>query len=125
MTITHLQLVSIPVSDQDRAKQFYVNTLGFELRADNPMGPNQRWVEVGPRGAITGATLVTWFPTMLPGSVKGLVLECDDIESTYSDLQERGVRFQGPIERQFWGTFATFDDLDGNGWVLMERSRES
>jgi len=123
MTITHLRLVSVPVADQDRAKQFFVDTLGFELLAENPMGPDQRWVQVGPKGATTSVTLVTWFPTMPPGSVKGIVIGCDDIQSTYDELSSRGVQFSGPIERQPWGTFATFDDPDGNGWVLMEQPR--
>ena len=123
MTITHLQVVSVPVADQDRARAFFVDTLGFELLADNPMGPDQRWVQVGPKGAATSVTLVTWFPTMPAGSVKGLVIGCDDIQSTYDELSSRGVQFSGPIERQSWGTFATFDDPDGNGWVLMERQR--
>jgi catechol 2,3-dioxygenase-like lactoylglutathione lyase family enzyme len=121
MSITHLAIVSIPVSDQDRAKSFYVDTLGFDLISDNPMGPDQRWVQVGPKGAQTSLTLVTWFPTMPPGSVKGLVLECEDVRSTYDELSSRGVTFSSPIEEQFWGTFTTFDDPDGNGWVLQQR----
>ena len=120
MTITHLQVVSVPVSDQDRARAFYVETLGFELLADNPMGPDQRWVQVAPPGGTTSLTLVTWFPTMPPGSLKGLVLECDDIQATYDDLSRRGLTFSSPIQKEVWGIYATFDDVDGNGWVLME-----
>ena len=117
---TQLQVVSIPVSDQERAKWFYTQTLGFDLRADNPMGPDARWIEVAPPGGQTALTLVNWFATMPAGSTKGLVLGCADLEGTYTALQERGVRFHGPIEEQFWGRFATFDDPDGNGWVLMQ-----
>ena len=51
-------IVSVPVSDQDRAKQFYVETLGFELVRDNPMGADQRWIEVKPPRAQTSLTLV-------------------------------------------------------------------
>ena len=61
MTISHISLLSLPVSDQDRAAAFYVGTLGFELVADNRMGPAQRWVQVAPKGATTSITLVTWF----------------------------------------------------------------
>ncbi len=120
MSITHLQVVSVPDVDQDRAKRFYVDTLGFELRADNPMGPDQRWVQVGLAGAQTSLTLVTWFKTMPAGSLKELVLECNDIQATYEELSERGVPFQGAIQRESWGAYATFDDPDGNGCVLME-----
>ena len=117
---THLQVVSVPVSDQDRAKAFYVDTLGFELRRDNPMGPGQRWVEVAPPGAATSLTLVTWFPTMPPGSLKGLVLATDDVDRAVAELQERGVRFVDPLTDSPWGRWATFDDPDGNGWVLQQ-----
>lgn len=120
MALSHIHLISIPVTDQDRAKAFYVDVLGFEVRGDNPMGPDQRWVEVAPPGATTGLTLVTWFPTMTPGSLKGMVLNCSDIQATYDDLAARGVSFDGPIQRESWGSFSSFDDPDGNGWVLME-----
>ena len=116
----YLQIVSVPVTDQERSKTFYVDTLGFELRRDNPMGPDQRWIEVAPKGGQTSVTLVTWFETMPPGCVKGLVLATDDIQSTYDELAARGVKFAGPIQREFWGTFAEFDDPDGNGWVVMQ-----
>ncbi|KAE8765771.1 VOC family protein [Georgenia thermotolerans] len=118
--ITHLQVVSVPVSDQDRAKAFYVDTLGFELRRDNPMGPGQRWVEVAPPGAATSLTLVTWFPTMPPGSLKGLVLATDDVDRAVAELHERGVEFLDPLTDAPWGRWATFDDPDGNGWVLQQ-----
>jgi catechol 2,3-dioxygenase-like lactoylglutathione lyase family enzyme len=119
VAVTHIQLVSVPVSDQARAKTFYTETLGFELVADNPFG-DQRWIQVAPRGAETGVTLVTWFETMPPGSTKGLVLETDDVDASYQELGARGVRFNGPVEEQFWGRFATFEDPDGNGWVLQQ-----
>jgi len=119
VTVKRIQLVSVPVSDQERAKAFYTETLGFELVADNPFG-DQRWIQVAPKGAETGVTLVTWFETMPPGSTKGLVLETDDVDASYQELSARGVRFNSPVEEQFWGRFATFDDPDGNGWVLQQ-----
>jgi catechol 2,3-dioxygenase-like lactoylglutathione lyase family enzyme len=124
MTLRQIAVVSVPVSDQDRAKAFYVDTLGFELQADNPFGDGQRWVQVGPTGASTSLTLVTWFETMPPGSLKGLVLETDDVHGDYQALSARGVRFTGPVEEQFWGSFATFEDVDGNGWVLQQRPKQ-
>ena len=59
MTITAVQLFSLPVTDQDRARDFYVGTLGFEFVADTAMGPGQRWVQVRAPGAQTSVTLVT------------------------------------------------------------------
>ena len=122
MAITHLQLISLPVADQDRSRDFYVDVLGFDLVRDNPMGPDQRWVQVAPKGAKTSITLVTWFPTMPPGSVKGTVLETDDLDGDVAALTANGVRIEGGIQEQPWGRFATFDDPDGNGIVLQETS---
>jgi catechol 2,3-dioxygenase-like lactoylglutathione lyase family enzyme len=119
MTISKVQLFSIPVSDQDRAKAFYVDTLGFDLVSDAPMGPDMRWVMVSPPGAQTAITLVTWFPSMPAGSLKGLVLETDDLEADVAALRERGVDIPGGIEDQPWGRFVTFEDPDGNGIVLQ------
>ena len=120
MTVTHVQVLSVPVSDQDRARDFYVDTLGFDLIADYPMGPGGRWVQVAPKGAATTLTLVTWFPTMPPGSLKGLVLETDDLDGDVTSLRERGVAFaDGGIQLAPWGRYATFDDPDGNGIALQ------
>jgi catechol 2,3-dioxygenase-like lactoylglutathione lyase family enzyme len=122
MAITHLQLISLPVADQDRSRDFYVGVLGFDLVRDNPMGPDQRWVQVAPKGAQTSITLVTWFPTMPPGSSKGTVLETDDLDGDVAALTASGVHIEGGIQEQPWGRFATFDDPDGNGIVLQETS---
>ncbi|WP_435207557.1 glyoxalase superfamily protein [Micromonospora sp. bgisy143] len=121
MSVTHVQLLSVPVADQDRARDFYVDVLGFDLVWDNPMGPDGgRWVQVAPPGAATALTLVTWFPTMPPGSLKGLVLETDDLDADVARLWERGVDFaDGGIRSAPWGRYATFDDPDGNGIVLQ------
>ncbi|MDA8183276.1 MAG: VOC family protein [Actinomycetota bacterium] len=86
MAITHIQLLSLPVSDQDRARDFYVDVLGFDLVRDDPTGPDARWVQVAPKGAQTSITLVTWFPTMPAGSVKGTVLETDDLDGDVAHL---------------------------------------
>lgn len=117
MTITHVQVLSVPVTDQDRALDFYRDTLGFELVNDSPMGPDQRWVHVAPKGSATGLTLVTWFPTMPAGSLKGLVLQTPDIDGEAERLRAAGVEVTGPEDAP-WGRFATFDDPDGNGIVL-------
>ena len=118
MAITSVQLFSLPVVDQDRAREFYVDKLGFDLISDMQMGPGMRWVQVAPPGAATSITLVTWFPTMPAGSTKGTVLETDDLDGDVERLRASGVRI-GEIESQPWGRFVTFDDPDGNGIVLQ------
>jgi catechol 2,3-dioxygenase-like lactoylglutathione lyase family enzyme len=125
MAITHVQLFSLPVSDQDRSRAFYVDVLGFELVRDNPMGPDARWVQVAPPGAQTAITLVTWFPTMAPGSTKGIVVETDDLDADVAALNAKGVTIEGGIQDQPWGRFVTFDDPDGNGIVLQATSADA
>lgn len=120
MGITGVQLLSLPVRDQDRAKSFYVDVLGFELVADTSMGPGMRWVQVRPSGAATSITLVTWFDSMTPGGTKGTVLETDDLEGDLARLRGLGVEIPGDVEAAPWGRYVTFDDPDGNGLVLQE-----
>jgi catechol 2,3-dioxygenase-like lactoylglutathione lyase family enzyme len=119
MPISQVQLFSVPVSDQDNARDFYVDTLGFELVSDTQMGPDMRWLQVRPRGSVTSITLVTWFATMPAGSLKGTVLESDALEDDIATLRARGVTI-GDIESAPWGRFVTFDDPDGNGIILQE-----
>ncbi|GAA4184600.1 hypothetical protein GCM10022288_05500 [Gryllotalpicola kribbensis] len=118
MSIRHVQVVSIPVSDQDRAKEFYVGVLGFALLADRRFTPEMRWVMVAPPGGQTALTLVTWFPSMPPGSLQGTVLESDDLERDVAALSGKGVEVSPP-QHAPWGRFVTFADPDGNGIVLQ------
>ena len=118
MSLTRIEVLSLPVTDQDRAKDFHVGTLGFDLVADNQMGPAQRWVQVRPKGGQTSITLVTWFATMPPGSLKGLVIETDDLDGDVKALAARGLEV-GDIDTALWGRYVTFDDPDGNGLILQ------
>jgi catechol 2,3-dioxygenase-like lactoylglutathione lyase family enzyme len=120
MTIGHVDVVSVPVKDQDAAKRFFVDTLGFEEVADNPMGPDQRWVQVRPAGGQASLTLVTWFDSMPAGSLSGLVFSVDDAQRAYRELRAKGVEFTMKPETQPWGTQAVFQDPDGNSFVLMQ-----
>jgi catechol 2,3-dioxygenase-like lactoylglutathione lyase family enzyme len=119
--IDQIQIVSVPVDDQERAKDFYVSTLGFEFRADDTWGEGMRWIEVAPQGSATSTTLVTWFEAMPPGSLQGLVVATDDIEEAYRDLVAKGVPFDSPPTEQPGGKQAVFRDPDGNGLVLWGR----
>ncbi len=120
MAVTGVQVLSLSVADQDRARRFYVDILGFDLVSDTEMGPGVRWVQVRPPGARTSITLVTWFPTMPPGSTKGTVLETDDLDGDVARLRSLGVVIEGDAVEAPWGRFVTFDDPDGNGLVLQD-----
>ncbi len=120
MGVTAVQLLSLPVTDQDRARDFYVDVLGFELVNDMPMGPGMRWVQVRPLGALTSITLVTWFESMPAGQTRGTVLETDDLEGDITRLRRLGVDLPDEVESAPWGRFVTFTDPDGNGLVLQE-----
>lgn len=116
-----IALVSIPVSDQDRAKKFYTETLGFTAMVDDPeLSSGMRWVMLRPPGGGAAVTLVTWFPTMPAGSTKGLVYEVDDVDAWLADLTAKGVEVPGGVEEQPWGRFVQITDPDGNGIVIQQ-----
>ena len=120
MTVLGVQLFSVPVSDQGRARDFYVDVLGMELIEDQPMGPGRRWVRVRPAGAETAITLVTWFDSMPAGSLTGLVLETDDVDGELARLGSLGVPVVGGVQAAPWGRYLQVQDPDGNGLILQE-----
>lgn len=123
MAITHISVFSVPVSDQERAKRFYTETLGFDLVSDTEMGA-LRWIQVAPTPAPGKAgqaalTLVNWFESMAAGSLRGLVFETEDVDAEVARLAERGVAFAEGIQEAPWGRYATFEDPDGNGLIVQ------
>ncbi|GIH80721.1 VOC family protein [Planobispora longispora] len=116
MNITQVALVTVPVSDQDVAKDFYAGLLGFTVLEDRSMGP-MRWLQVAPEGAQTGVVLAAHLPGTTPGDVQGLMLTTSDIDTDCARLREAGVAVEGPQDLP-WGRQATFADPDGNGIVL-------
>jgi catechol 2,3-dioxygenase-like lactoylglutathione lyase family enzyme len=121
--ISKIGTVVIPVSDQDRAIEFYVETLGFEKRADVPFGDGYRWVEVAPPETTTTIAIVPPPPGKPTGNVEtGIGLNTDDIDSVHADLKARGVdvddevsRMGDPVPPLFW-----FRDPDGNTLMVVE-----
>jgi catechol 2,3-dioxygenase-like lactoylglutathione lyase family enzyme len=124
MAVTTVELLSVPVSDQDRAKRFYTEILGFAELSDTPLGPDMRWVMLAPPGGGTRIALVTWFDSMPAGSLSGTVLACDDLEATIAELEARGLTFaEDDVQAAPWGRWKTFSDPDGNGWVLQQSTQ--
>ncbi len=121
--ISKVGTVVIPVSDQERAIEFYVDTLGFEKRADVPFGEGYRWVEVGPSGGETTIAIVPPPPGKPTGNVEtGIGLQTGDIDAVHADLKARGVdvddevgRMGDPVPPLFW-----FRDPDGNTLMVVE-----
>jgi catechol 2,3-dioxygenase-like lactoylglutathione lyase family enzyme len=113
--------VSVPVSDLKQAKDFYVDTLGFELQADASWREGMRWVEVAPKGSATSLMLVSWSDSLLPNLYRVVVIATDDIQATYQELVAEGILFDLPPTEQSNGTQAMFRDPDGNALVLWER----
>ncbi|MDF5754520.1 VOC family protein [Spongiactinospora sp. TRM90649] len=114
--ITHARFVSVPVADQDRALDFYTGALGFEVLIDQRMGP-KRWIQVAPKGAQTGFTLIADDPSYAPGSARGILLETSDLDGDCARLTEAGIPVEGPADLP-WGRQATLTDPDGNAFVL-------
>jgi catechol 2,3-dioxygenase-like lactoylglutathione lyase family enzyme len=117
MSIVSFEIVSVPVSDQEGAKNFYRDVLGFELLRDEPMGPGVRWIQLAPPGCSTTIALVTWFDTMQPGGLQGVMLNVTDIDADHATLSARGLPLT-EIREEPWGRYAMFSDPDGNGWIL-------
>ncbi|MFF9409512.1 VOC family protein [Streptomyces anandii] len=135
-----LEVVVIPVADVDRAKDFYEG-LGWRLDADVAKGDDFRVVQVTPPGSPCSVVFGTGLTSAAPGSAEGLHLVVPDIGTARAEVAGRGVdvsevfhdaggvfhragtegRVPGPDpERRSYGSFASFSDPDGNGWVLQE-----
>jgi catechol 2,3-dioxygenase-like lactoylglutathione lyase family enzyme len=124
-SITKVATVLVPVEDQDRALDFYVNTLGFEKRTDVPYGNGERWVEVGPRGGETTVALVRPMQGG-PAPVRGqgntsCTFYTEDIDRDHEHLKSHGVdvdaqvmRMGAPVPPMFF-----FRDQDGNSLLLV------
>jgi predicted enzyme related to lactoylglutathione lyase len=113
-----ISIISIPVTDQSRAKEFYMN-FGFQLLVDAPMGGDQRWVQLTLPAAETTIALTTWFDSMPAGSIRGMVITVDDIEAKIKELNDTGIEVE-PIEKTPWGRFAAVKDPDGNTLSLHQ-----
>lgn len=119
MAITQIKTMTVFVSDQDRAKTFYTDLLGFDVRSDQVLGDN-RWLEVVPPAGGSAIVLHRPFPGTSAGRGQGVILETDDLDAACTALTEAGVAVDGPEDLP-WGRQASFADPDGNGFVLSAR----
>ncbi len=119
MSINSFEIISVPVSDQQRSKAFYRDVLGFELIRESPMGPGMSWIQLAPRGQSVTLALVTWFEQMKPGGLQGVMVNTSDIDAEHAALRSRGLELT-EIKEEPWGRYAMFSDPDGNGWVLRQ-----
>ena len=111
-----LELVLIPVTDVDRAKQFYEEKCGFTLDVDHQPNDEFRVVQLTPPGSACSVTFGIGITDAAPGSYRGTHLVVTDIEAARA---EPGV---DPERRDYW-SYADFSDPDGNTWVLQESNR--
>jgi catechol 2,3-dioxygenase-like lactoylglutathione lyase family enzyme len=119
-----LELVSIPVTDVDRAKAFYVDQVGFHADHDHVVSDTLRFVQLTPPGSACSIVLGTGITQMAPGSQQGVQLVVADVEAVQAHLREHGVETTD-IDDQPWGRFIFFSDPDGNGWSVQElRARD-
>ena len=133
-----LELIAVPVSDVDRAKAFYLDNLGFELIVDHSPNDAFRIVQMVPPGSACAIAFGKGLRNGEPGSVKGLHLVVNDIEVARAELVGRGAPVSGLFHfedgaqadgpdpaRSDYNTFFSFDDPDGNAWLVQEVGRTS
>jgi catechol 2,3-dioxygenase-like lactoylglutathione lyase family enzyme len=113
-----LELIQVPVSDIDRAKEFYVEKVGFIADHDHQVSDELRFVQLTPPGSACSIALTSGAHQMAPGSLDGLQMVVDDAEASRSELAERGVEVSD-VQVFPWGSFVFFKDPDGNGWALQ------
>jgi predicted enzyme related to lactoylglutathione lyase len=120
--IGEINLVMLPVNDQDRSIEFY-ESIGFEKRTDTPFGGGYRWVEVYPPGGSAGVALCPPRPgTEASPTETGISLTTDDADATHATMKSLGVdvdeevsRMGGPVPPMFW-----FRDAEGNTLMVVE-----
>lgn len=114
-----LELVSVPVSDVDRAKAFYTEQVGFVADQDHTVTEGLRFVQLTPPGSACSIAIGTGLSDAAPGSVRGLQLVVADVAAAHRRLQEAGVEVT-EVQHFPWGSFTYFSDPDGNGWAVQQ-----
>ena len=113
-----LELVTVPVSDVDRAKEFY-EKVGFHTDHDHVVSDDVRFVQMTPPGSACSIALGKGLTQMAPGSLDNMQMVIADADATRADLVSRGVEVSD-VDEMSWGRFVFFADPDGNGWSLQQ-----
>jgi catechol 2,3-dioxygenase-like lactoylglutathione lyase family enzyme len=114
-----LELIPVPVTDVDKAKDFYVNKVGFNADHDRRVNENLRFVQLTPPGSACSICIGEGLTKMTPGSLQGLQMVVASADVAHDELKERGVEVSD-VEDLAWGRFVYFSDPDGNSWALQE-----
>lgn len=114
-----IELIPIPVTDVDRAKDFYVGKVGFNADHDHTVNENLRFVQLTPPGSACSIVIGVGITSMKPGSVNAYQMVVKDIRKLREELIKRKVEVSD-VDEQPWGLFARFSDPDGNTWSLQE-----
>jgi catechol 2,3-dioxygenase-like lactoylglutathione lyase family enzyme len=114
-----IELIILPVTDVDRAKEFYVDKLGWNADHDQRVSADLRFVQVTPPGSACSIAFGEGLTEMAPGTMQGLQIVIPDADGALAHLQENGVAAEGVADLA-WGRFVTFADPDGNAWSLQE-----
>ena len=121
MTISdwRIELIILPVTDVDRAKEFYVDRLGWNADHDQRVSPELRFVQVTPPGSACSIAFGQGLTDMAPGTMKGLQIVIPDADAALAHLHGQGVAAEG-VNDLAWGRFVEFADPDGNRWSLQQ-----
>jgi catechol 2,3-dioxygenase-like lactoylglutathione lyase family enzyme len=114
-----LELIGLPVSDVDRAKAFYGDTLGWPVDHDQTVSDEIRFIQVTPPGSGCSIAFGFGISDMKAGSLHGLQVVVSSADEAHADLTARGVECSA-IDDQPWGRFVHFSDPDGNTWSCQE-----
>src|SRR3954454_8236353 len=114
-----IELVIVPVSDVDRSRDFYGDTLGWPVDHDQTVDENTRFVQVTPPGSACSIAFGKGLGEMEPGSLRAIQVVVGSADEALADLGARGVEAQG-VEDLPWGRFVHFTDPDGNAWTVQE-----
>lgn len=113
-----LELVNVPVSDVDRAIEFYTR-IGFNKDQDHTINENLRFVQLTPPGSACSISIGVGLSDARPGSVRGMQMVVDNAEVARQHMLDTGVEV-GEVDVQDWGSFVYFEDPDGNTWALQQ-----
>jgi catechol 2,3-dioxygenase-like lactoylglutathione lyase family enzyme len=115
-----IELIHVPVSDVDRAIEFYVDKVGFNLDHDQRVSEELRFVQLTPPGSACSIAFGEGLgATLAPGSLDVIQVVIEDADAALAQLRENGVDADG-VDEQAWGRFVTFRDPDGNRWTLQQ-----